>query len=67
MAASSATSSSLFPCAMAAAAALTAAGKDTFPWERLFSHHFPLGQREEAVKASMTRESMKVVIAPWME
>ena len=48
-------------------AALTAAGKDTFPWERLFSHHFPLGQAEEAVKASMPRESMKVVIAPWME
>ena len=39
--------------------------KDTFPWERLFSHHFP--QAEQAVKASMTRESMKVVIAPWME
>ena len=39
--------------------------KDTFPWERLFSHHLP--QAEQAVKASMTRESMKVVIAPWME
>ena len=39
--------------------------KDTFPWERLFSHHFP--QAEQAVKASMTRESMKVVIDPWME
>lgn len=25
--------------------------KDTFPWERLFSHHFPLAQAEEAVKA----------------
>ena len=41
--------------------------KDTFPWERLFSHHFPLAQAEQAVKASMTRESMKVVIDPWME
>ena len=39
--------------------------KDTFPWERLFSHRFPLA--EQAVKASMTRESMKVVIDPWME
>jgi len=39
--------------------------KDTFPWERLFSHHFPLA--EQAVKAGMTRESMKVVIDPWME
>ena len=39
--------------------------KDTFPWERLFSHHFP--QAEQAVKTSMTRESMKVVIDPWME
>ena len=35
--------------------------KDTFPWERLFRHHFPL------VQAGMTRESMKVVIDPWME
>ena len=25
--------------------------KDTFTWERLFSHHFPLAQAEEAVKA----------------
>ena len=41
--------------------------KDTFPWERLFSHRFPLAQAEQAVKASMTRESMKVVIDPWME
>lgn len=41
--------------------------KDTFPWERLFSHRFPLEQAEQAVKASMTRESMKVVIDPWME
>lgn len=39
--------------------------KDTFPWERLLSHRFP--QAEQAVKASMTRESMKVVIDPWME
>lgn len=41
--------------------------KDTFPWERLLSHRFPLAQAEQAVKASMTRESMKVVIDPWME
>lgn len=41
--------------------------KDTFPWERLFSHHFPLEQAEDAVKARMTRESMKVIIDPWME
>ena len=33
--------------------------KDTFPWERLFSHHFP--QAEQAVKTSITRKSMKVV------
>lgn len=39
--------------------------KDTFPWERLFSHHFP--QAKQTVKVSMTRESMKVVIDPWME
>ena len=41
--------------------------KDIFPWERLFSHHFPWKQAEEAVKASMTRESMKVIIDPWIE
>ena len=41
--------------------------KDTFPWERLFRYRFPLAQAEEAVKASMIRESMKVVIDPWME
>lgn len=39
--------------------------KDPFPWECLFSHRFLLA--EQAVKASMIRESMKVVIAPWME
>ena len=26
--------------------------KDTFPWERLFSHHFP--QAEQAVKAALS-------------
>ena len=34
--------------------------KDTFPWERLFSHRFP--QAEQAVKASMTRESMRSLL-----
>jgi len=33
----------------------------------VFSHRFPPEQAELAVKASMTRESMKVVIDPWME
>lgn len=41
--------------------------KDTFLWERLFRHRFLLEQAEEAVKANMTRKSMKVVIDPWME
>lgn len=41
--------------------------KDTFPWDRLFSHRFPLAQAEEAVKTSMTKESMKVIIDPWIE
>ncbi|GEM_PF-615343 len=41
--------------------------KDIFPWERLFRHRFLLEQAEEAVKANMTRKSMKVVIDPWME
>lgn len=37
--------------------------KDIFP----FRHRFLLEQAEEAVKANMTRKSMKVVIDPWME
>ena len=40
--------------------------KDTFTWDRLFSHRFPLAQAEEAVKTSMTKESMKVIIDPWI-
>ena len=48
-------------------AALTAAGKDTFPWERLVppSLHAGAGRRDR--EGQMTRESMKVVIDPWME
>ena len=40
--------------------------KDRFPWEKLFSHHFSIEDYETAIKTSMTDESMKVVIDPWM-
>ncbi len=35
-----------------------------FPWDRFISHVFPLERAEEAVRTSMTDESMKVLIAP---
>ena len=41
--------------------------KDTFPWDRLFSHRYPLAETEQAIKTSITKESMKVLIDPWME
>ena len=41
--------------------------KNTFPWERLFSHRYSLAETEQAVKTSMTKESMKVLIDPWKE
>ena len=40
--------------------------KDRFPWEKLFSHHFPVEDYETAIRTSMTDESMKVVVDPWM-
>lgn len=40
--------------------------KDQFPWEKLFSHHFPLSETEAAIRTGMTEESMKVIIDPWM-
>ncbi len=46
---------------------MMARNKNNFPWERLFSHHFPLEKTEEAILTSMTAESMKVLIDPWME
>ncbi len=39
---------------------------DRFPWEKLFSHRFPLDKAEEAMRTSMTDESMKVLIYPNM-
>lgn len=40
--------------------------KERFPWEKMFSHRFSLEQYEKAMKTSMTDESMKVLIDPWM-
>ena len=41
--------------------------KNQFPWHRFFSHRYPLSATEEAIKTSMTKESMKVLIDPWMD
>lgn len=41
--------------------------KDTFPWERLVPPSLPAGAGRRDREGQMTRESMKVVIAPWME
>ena len=38
--------------------------KNRFPWEKLISHRFPLEQAENAMKTSMTAESMKVLLEP---
>ena len=38
--------------------------KDRFPWEKIFSHRFSVGDYETAIKTSMTDESMKVLIDP---
>ena len=37
---------------------------DQFPWERFISHRFPLEQAEEAIRTSMSPDSMKVIIKP---
>ena len=41
--------------------------KNQFPWERLFSHKYPLSAAEQAIQTSMTKESMKVLIDPWVD
>lgn len=37
---------------------------DKLPWEKFISHRFPLEKAEEAIKTSMSPESMKVIIKP---
>ena len=39
--------------------------KERFPWDRLFSHRYSLEETEQAIRTSMTKESMKVLIDPW--
>jgi threonine dehydrogenase-like Zn-dependent dehydrogenase len=39
--------------------------KDSFPWNKLFSHRYALKDTEKAIKMSMTKESEKVLIDPW--
>ncbi len=41
--------------------------KNNFPWEKFISHRYRLDDVEEAVKKSMSPESMKVVLDPWMQ
>lgn len=36
-----------------------------FPWAKLFSHRFNLDDYEKAMLASLTDESMKVLVYPW--
>ncbi|MDD5017623.1 MAG: zinc-binding dehydrogenase [Eubacteriales bacterium] len=36
-----------------------------FPWDKFISHKFPLKNTEQAIQASMEKDSMKVVIDPW--
>lgn len=38
--------------------------KDAFPWKRFISHKFKLDDAEKAIKASISAESMKVLITP---
>lgn len=40
--------------------------KDLFPWKEFISHVMPLKDAEKAVQTSMTDESMKVLIKPWL-
>jgi L-iditol 2-dehydrogenase len=39
--------------------------ENDFPWHKFISHKYKLDQYEEAIKKSMTPESMKVVVECW--
>ena len=39
--------------------------ENDFPWERLFSHHFKLSDYEQAIRTSMSPDSMKVIVECW--
>lgn len=45
---------------------MMARNKDNFPWNKLFSHRFALKDTEEAIKTGKKKESMKVIIDPWL-
>ena len=45
---------------------MMARNKDNFPWDKLFSHRFALKDTEEAIKTGKKKESMKVIIDPWL-
>ncbi|MGI6176025.1 MAG: zinc-dependent alcohol dehydrogenase [Christensenellales bacterium] len=39
--------------------------KNDFPWEKYFTHTYPLDQINEAIQFSMTEECNKVLVDPW--
>ena len=39
--------------------------ENDFPWERFFSHHFKLSDYEQAIRTSMSPDSMKVIVECW--
>ena len=41
--------------------------KDMFPWDKFFTHRFPMERFQEAIDVSMTEEAMKVIIDPSMD
>lgn len=40
--------------------------KDDLPWDLFFSHRFNIDDYEEAMKTSLTLDSMKVLVSPWL-
>jgi threonine dehydrogenase-like Zn-dependent dehydrogenase len=38
--------------------------RETFPWERLITHRFPLDQAQEALETAYSPEALKVVFTP---
>jgi len=38
--------------------------RETFPWEKLITHRFPLEQAQEAMDKSFEADALKVVFVP---
>ena len=41
--------------------------KDQFPWDKFFTHRFPMEKYQEAIDVSMGEEAMKVIVDPTMK